>query len=107
MFADMLEGLQMMLQWQTFAALAVGIVIGIIFGALPGLTTSMSMSIFVPVTFFMEPLIGIPFLLGLYKGGIYGGSITAILIATPGTNAAAATVMDGHEMAKKGWRARH
>ena len=102
MFADMLEGLQMMLQWQTFAALAAGIIVGIVFGALPGLTTSMAMSIFVPVTFFMEPLIGIPFLLGLYKGGIYGGSITAILIATPGTNAAAATVMDGHEMAKQG-----
>lgn len=92
----------MMLTWQTFAALAAGVGIGIIFGALPGLTTSMAMSIFVPVTFFMKPLIGIPFLLGLYKGGIYGGSITAILIATPGTNAAAATVMDGYEMAKRG-----
>lgn len=102
MFTDMLAGFEMMLQWQTFVALAAGVMIGIIFGALPGLTTSMAMSIFVPVTFFMEPLIGIPFLLGLYKGGIYGGSITAILIATPGTNAAAATVMDGYEMAKKG-----
>ena len=64
-----------------------GVLVGVIVGAIPGLTTTMAMALAVPVTFFMPPLLGIPFLLGLYKGGIYGGSIPAILISTPGTGA--------------------
>lgn len=102
MFESMLAGLQLILNWQTPLALAAGIVLGIVFGALPGLTTTMAMAIFVPVTFFMSPFVGIPFLLGLYKGGVFGGSVAAILIATPGTGAAAATVLDGYQLAKQG-----
>ena len=80
----------------------VGVIVGIIFGALPGLNAVTAVSVFLPVTFFLPPVPSIAFLMGLYVGGIYGGSITAILINTPGTPAAAATVLDGYVMTKQG-----
>ncbi|MGD9156121.1 MAG: tripartite tricarboxylate transporter permease, partial [Bacillota bacterium] len=73
-----------------------------IFGALPGLTATMGVALFLPLTFGMNPITGILMLLGIYCGGIYGGSITAILIKTPGTPASAATILDGYTMAQKG-----
>jgi putative tricarboxylic transport membrane protein len=79
-----------------------GICVGVIVGALPGLTATMSVAIAVPFTFTMHPVTAICLLLGVYKGGTYGGSISAILISAPGTPAAAATVIDGYEMAKQG-----
>ena len=62
----------------------------------------MAMAVLLPLSFFLEPLIGIPFLIGVYKGGIFGGSIPAILIKTPGTPASSATILDGHPMAERG-----
>ncbi|MGH8634323.1 MAG: tripartite tricarboxylate transporter permease, partial [Burkholderiales bacterium] len=88
--------------WQALAMILVGTILGMVVGALPGLTATMAMAIFSPLTFFMPPLVGIPFLLGIYKGGTYGGSISAILIGTPGTASNAATVMDGYPMAQQG-----
>jgi putative tricarboxylic transport membrane protein len=79
-----------------------GVFLGIIIGALPGLTATTGVAIFLPMTFFMEAIPSFAFLLGIYCGGIYGGSITAILINTPGTPAAAATSMEGFPLAKKG-----
>ena len=90
------------LRWDALAMIVVGNILGIIIGALPGLTVTMAMAIFSPLTFFMPPLVGIPFLLGLYKGGTYGGSISAVLIGTPGTASNAATVLDGYPMAQQG-----
>lgn len=88
--------------WQSLTLIVIGTVIGIIVGALPGLTATMAMAIFSPLTFFMPPLVGIPFLLGIYKGGTFGGSISAVLIGTPGTASNAATVLDGYPMAQQG-----
>ena len=88
--------------WHALAMILVGTVLGIVVGALPGLTATMAMAIFSPLTFFMPPLVGIPFLIGIYKGGTYGGAISAILIGTPGTASNAATVMDGYPMAQQG-----
>jgi len=102
MWENILEGLIMMLNIGTILYMAAGTAIGIVMGALPGLNATLGMALFVPVTFFMSPLHGIPFLLGLYKGAVYGGSISAILINTPGTNAAVATVNDGYPMARQG-----
>ncbi len=79
-----------------------GLIAGIVVGALPGLTATMAVAVLAPFTFFMEPLIGLPFLLGIYKGAIYAGSIPAILLNTPGTAAAAATAIDGNAMARAG-----
>jgi putative tricarboxylic transport membrane protein len=97
-----LEGVSLALRWDTFAAMSIGLLLGMFVGALPGFTTLMAMAILLPLSFFLHPLIGIPFLLGVYKGGIYGGSIPAILVSMPGTGAAVATTFDGPALTKKG-----
>lgn len=80
-----------------------GTFVGIVFGAIPGLSTDLAVILFLPLTFTMDVLPSILLLLGVYCGGTYGGSITAILIGTPGTNVAVATVFDGYPMAQKGY----
>ena len=79
-----------------------GTSIGIVFGAIPGLTATMAIALFLPFTFGMEPVLAFALLLGLYVGGVYGGSITAILINTPGTPGAAATAVEGYPLARQG-----
>jgi len=83
-------------------ALLVGVVFGTIVGAIPGMTTPMGVALALPFTFTMQPVTGILLLLGVYKGGLYGGSITAILINAPGTPAASCTGLDGYPLARKG-----
>jgi len=80
----------------------IGVTAGIIVGALPGLTATMGVALLIPFTYRLEPIQGLIMLVGLFCGGIYGGSISAILIGIPGTPSAAATVLDGYEMGKKG-----
>ena len=82
--------------------ICVGTVAGIVIGALPGLTATMGVALLVPLTFGRPPLESLSMLMGIYCGAMYGGAISAILIRTPGTPAAAATVMDGYPMAKRG-----
>ncbi|NQV56099.1 MAG: tripartite tricarboxylate transporter permease [Rhodospirillales bacterium] len=86
----------------TFLLIGAGLFLGMFVGALPGFTTLMAMAILLPISFFLDPMLGIPFLIGVYKGGIYGGSIPAILISMPGTGAAVATTFDGPALTKKG-----
>lgn len=92
----------MALRVDTFIMASVGLFAGMLIGALPGFTTLMAMAILLPVSFFLDPLVGIPFLLGIYKGGIFGGSIPAILVSMPGTGAAIATTYDGYKLTQKG-----
>ena len=87
---------------ETLLALFGGVVIGTIIGAIPGMTVTMGVALVLPFTFSMHPAVGILLLLGVYKGGVYGGSITAILIKTPGTPAASCTVLDGYPMSQRG-----
>lgn len=103
MWEYIINGFATAFQPAILLAVAAGVIAGGWFGAMPGLTATMAMAILVPFTYFMEPLIGIPFLLGVYKGGIWGGSIPAILINVPGTGAAVATTIDGYPMAKNGF----
>ena len=84
-----------------FAAMG-GVVWGIIGGALPGISPSITMALLLPFTYGMEPLVAIVLLASTYVGAEYGGSIPAVLIRTPGTNAAAATAIDGYEMQRQG-----
>jgi putative tricarboxylic transport membrane protein len=79
-----------------------GVIWGIIGGALPGISPSIAMALLLPFTYGMEPVTAIVMLASVYVGAEYGGSIPAILIRTPGTNSAAATVIDGFEMHKRG-----
>lgn len=79
-----------------------GVMIGMIVGALPGLGSVVAITICLPFTFGMESIPAVALLLGVYCGSICGGSISAILINTPGTPQSAATALDGHPMAKAG-----
>lgn len=85
-----------------FINMLLGVAAGICIGALPGLTATMGVALLLPLTFGMETTQGILMLLGIYCGAIYGGSITAVLLHTPGTPASAATAIDGYAMARKG-----
>jgi len=79
-----------------------GVAWGILGGALPGISPSITMALLLPFTYGMEPTIAVVLLASTYVGAEYGGSIPAILIRTPGTNAAAATVIDGYAMKEQG-----
>lgn len=102
MFAEILEGLSLFLAWSNVIAIAIGVTVGVIVGAIPGLTATMAVALALPFTFALEPVTGILLLVGIYKGGVLGGSITAILIRAPGTPAAACTAIDGYPMAQRG-----
>ena len=98
----LLHALAASLAPETVFAVAVGSLLGVLFGAIPGLTFTVAMALVVPVTFSLpsEPAIGL--LLGTYIGGMTGGSVSAILIGIPGTPSAAATVLDGYQMTRRG-----
>jgi putative tricarboxylic transport membrane protein len=79
-----------------------GVAWGILGGALPGISPSITMALLLPFTYGMDPTVAVVLLASTYVGAEYGGSIPAILIRTPGTNAAAATVIDGYAMKEQG-----
>lgn len=81
-----------------FAATALGVIIG----ALPGLTATMGIALLTGLTYSVDIQFTFAILMGIYVGGIYGGSISAILLNIPGTASAAATALDGHKLALKG-----
>ena len=79
-----------------------GTVVGIVIGALPGFTSTMGVALFIPFSYSMPPATGMIFLVSIYCSSTYGGSISAILINTPGTPSAVITTIDGYEMTKNG-----
>ena len=79
-----------------------GAVGGVLLGAIPGMTATMGVALLIPFSFGMDLIPSVGLLLGIYCGGMYGGSISAILIHAPGTPSAAATLLDGYPMAQKG-----
>lgn len=86
----------------TVVMVFLGVLAGVFVGALPGLTATTGCALLLPFTFGHEPLQGILILVGVFCGGIYGGSLSAILLRTPGTPAAAATMLDGFPMSERG-----
>lgn len=82
--------------------LIVGVTMGIIIGALPGFNASMGVALTIPLTFGFEPETGLILLASIYAGAIYGGSITSILLHTPGEPGSVITAIDGYQMTKKG-----
>lgn len=102
MYDTLVNAIGLFATFQNVTVLFVGVVVGTITGAIPGMTTPMAVALTLPFTFAMQPVTGILLLLGVYKGGLYGGSITAILINAPGTPAASCTAIDGYPMAKRG-----
>ncbi|MEJ2169452.1 MAG: tripartite tricarboxylate transporter permease, partial [Desulfobacterales bacterium] len=102
MFEAAFSGLEHVFEISNFLFLFAGVFMGIVFGALPGLTATMGLALLVPFTFTMHPAAGLIMLAGIYVGAMYGDAIPAILINTPGTPAAIATTFDGFPLARKG-----
>jgi len=95
-------GFDQIFHLQNLALMAGGLVIGIVIGAIPGLNVPLAVALALPFTYHMPPLAGLSMLIGIYKGGTHGGSISAILINVPGAPAAAATAIDGYALARQG-----
>jgi len=91
-----------MAQFKYLVPLVVGTVVGVIGGALPGVTITMTIIVALPFTFGLDPLQGLAAMTGIYVGGSAGGLITATLLGIPGTPSSLATIFDGFPMARKG-----
>ncbi len=98
----LLQGFSQAAAPSSLLATAIGSVLGIVIGMIPGMTISTGIIIVLPLTFVLDPSISIALLLGLYVGGMLGGSFAAIMLNIPGTPSAAATALDGHPMVARG-----
>lgn len=97
-----LGGLDYLFQVQNLVLLLAGVIIGTIVGALPGMGASLPVALLLPVTYTMRMDTALMFLMAIFCGSMYGGSISAILFNVPGTGSAAATALDGYPLAEKG-----
>jgi putative tricarboxylic transport membrane protein len=102
MFELLAAGLLGMLHLKYLVPLVIGSLIGVVGGALPGITITMTVIVVLPFTFGLEPLQGLAAMIGVYVGGETGGLITSCLLGIPGKPSAVATTFDGFPMAKKG-----
>jgi putative tricarboxylic transport membrane protein len=102
MLEALLSGFAVALQPMNVAYIAFGIVLGYAVGVLPGLNRSTAIALMIPITFYMEPVTAVSFLIGIMKGSASGGAVTAILINTPGEPSSAATCLDGYPLARMG-----
>jgi len=96
------QGLLVVLQWQTFLVMLLGIVLGFWVGLLPGLGGSTTLALMLPFIYKMTPVEAFAFLLGMHSVVSTTGDITSVLFGVPGEGTTAATILDGHAMAKKG-----
>lgn len=96
------QALSQVLSWQSLLASFIGVALGMVVGALPGLTISLGMVLVLPLTFGFSSITAMSLMLGLFAAGMTGGSYSAILINIPGTPSASATAIDGYQMALKG-----
>ncbi|MCE8020338.1 hypothetical protein HOP51_09500 [Halomonas sp. MCCC 1A11036] len=99
---DLAAGLQLILSIETLLWIAAGSILGIVLGALPGLSATMGVALMLPVSFHLPTATGVAMLLAVYAGAVAGASIPAILLGTPGNPNAIATIADGLKMAKQG-----
>lgn len=102
MLEYIVPALEHLFNLENFIWINLGVFIGSIFAAIPGLTVILCIILFLPFTYKMTAIPGMMFLLGIYCAGGYGGSVSAILINTPGTPHAAATMLDGHPLSQQG-----
>ncbi|WP_435256648.1 tripartite tricarboxylate transporter permease [Thioclava sp. FR2] len=96
------SGIEMLARWDVIAALLIGSIGGVLVGAMPGVGAAVAIAIALPVTFSLEPIVGLTLLLGIYGSSMFGGAIPAILVNTPGTPVNALTTYDGYPMTKRG-----
>src|SRR5512145_1873053 len=96
------EGLFLVLQWKALAFMAAGILLGFWVGLLPGLGGATTLALMLPFIYTMQPVEAFAFLLGMHSVTATTGDMTSVLFGVPGEAASAATILDGHAMAKKG-----
>jgi putative tricarboxylic transport membrane protein len=99
---SMLLGFQVVMEWKALLVIVVGVIFGILAGAMPGLSPSTAVALLVPFSYTMNPNLALILLTSIYLATNYGGSITAVLINTPGTPAAAVTSIDGYPLTRQG-----
>ncbi len=97
-----IQGFSLLLELDNIILITLGVLIGVMVGALPGLSSPMAIALLTPFTLSLEPIPAIAMLAALYCAGTFGGSITAILINAPGAPPSVATALDGYPMAKRG-----
>nr|WP_218918110.1 tripartite tricarboxylate transporter permease [Falsihalocynthiibacter arcticus] len=97
-----LDSILLLADLRVVMAIAAGTILGLVMGALPGLTAAMAIALLIPLTFGMPPIVGIGMLLGGFCGAVAGGAIPAILLGIPGTPSSVATTLDGFPMARGG-----
>ena len=97
-----LAGLSEALQLANLLFVLLGVIAGMIAGAIPGVNGPMAIALCIPLSYYMSPVAAIGFLVGLNKGAFFGGSISGVLLNTPGTPESAATTWDGYPLAKQG-----
>ncbi|MGR3513589.1 MAG: tripartite tricarboxylate transporter permease [Paracoccaceae bacterium] len=102
MLSSLPEAIGILLSLEGLLVLVLGTVLGIVLGAMPGIGSTVAVAIVLPFTLTMSQAPAILLLLAVYAGSVYGGSIAAILINTPGTPQSAATCLDGYPMAQRG-----
>ena len=102
MYELLFAGIANVAQVKYLLPLFFGTLAGIVGGALPGVTITMTIIVVLPFTFGLDPLQGLAAMTGVYVGGSAGGLVTAVLLGIPGTPSAIATTFDGHPMARKG-----
>jgi putative tricarboxylic transport membrane protein len=102
MFSAMLQGFIVSLTFSKIFYCFIGVLIGTLIGVLPGIGPVATISILLPVTFYLDPSTAIIMLAGIYYGAMYGGSTTSILVNIPGEAASVITCIDGYQMARKG-----
>lgn len=98
----LLSSIELIARWDVMAALLIGSIGGVLVGSLPGVGAAVAIAIVLPVTFALEPIVGLTALLGIYGSSMFGGAIPAILVNTPGTPVNALTTYDGYPMTKRG-----
>lgn len=102
MFDNLFLGLSEVLHWGPLLSLVIGVALGMVIGALPGLSTTVGVALAIPVTFSFDPLTALALMAGMHVGGSQGGAIPAILLRIPGSSGAIVTCWDGHAMSEKG-----
>lgn len=102
MWSLIVTGLEHSLELSNMGFMLLGTLLGIVMGALPGLSATTGMALLLPLTFGMNVSGGLLMLAGIYCGALYGGSVSAVLIGIPGTAAALPTTFEGFPMARSG-----
>lgn len=103
MLESFVDALYLAFSPEVILYVAIGVFMGVTLGAIPGLSGDMAIAILLPIVFFLEPAAALGLLTGIYKGGMFGGSISAISFGVPGTPGSAATAIDGYQAKLKGY----